>query len=480
MAEFGGRLSSLLINYDVTLWLLTATALEEASNQKRPPQLKTCTVNPFSKVWVHPLEPQVRQAFAALNLALVGAKVEDNIVDGDKPLVAWAFKPLHRPHQEGLQVLAQFGFDIEMLKGLAQQQKQLETTGPYRFDSLAGPSSQLIGEAFRLLATVTNRPDLEEPLVRLGKELGHFIYLLDALHDYRKDLRKGQFNGLASCKWSPATGGRQLFDHSLEALQQALVCIPFGQTRPLIDGLLTHLDQSVTKGLAALTPPSKGRWGLNWLAPKKSRAAFVQPAALPTGAACDPTQPKILCDGCDGCGSCCDGCGGCGEGCSGCGEGCSGCGEGCSGCGSGCGECGGGAECCGSCGQGCNVCNNCGSCGECCTIPACECCPHIDLCLCPGSSCGGDVCCTCECESCEATVDCCCCFLDDDNGSGPLYNDPVQADGDNQTQKPAPRKRGWRPFRIKNSKRGQKPDQPVTSSEPTTIEPDLGEADPSG
>ena len=91
MTRFGGRVSSLLTNYDITFWFMLQSALD--SKPVLVAEKKPCTVAPFRAVSVKPIDNQVSQTLAALNLVLVGSKIEDDEQDGErwkaKGRVAW-------------------------------------------------------------------------------------------------------------------------------------------------------------------------------------------------------------------------------------------------------------------------------------------------------------------------------------------------------------------------------------------------------
>ncbi len=456
MVEFGGRLSSLLTNYDVTLWLLMATALEESLGQAKPPELKPCTALPFMKVWVHPLRPEVRKTLASLNLALVGAKIEDNLLDGESKWLGYAFRPLRSAHTKALEALTELNFPVDVILRLAERQKALETTPGSSFDDLSRPTEELLSCVFAFLATLyapLPQPALAEQLAQAGQALGSALYRLDALSDIEKDLKQGSFNALTSNFGSKSGKGwtisnqqfqqlSRMIGESLDQLEAAVVELPLVATEPLIQGLLAHLrassKQHLTKLKLSYSPsvaePTSGRWfGLSrsfgWGSrQRRGRAAFVAPIT-------------IQCDGC-ACDGCCDGCGSAGcEGCSGAGCDCCGsascdscsacsCGEGCSGL---------------TCGEGC-------SCAE----LTCECCIE------PGAEC----CCDVSCYHCGDYVlsDCCCCgVVWRDRTSQPLYNAPdVDVPEADSTGKPVRERRKW--------SLGKPKKKPKTGGVPTTPE----------
>ncbi|CAN0357892.1 unnamed protein product, partial [Phaeothamnion confervicola] len=183
MVEFGGGLSSLLTNYDVTFWLWIATALEEHGGRRLPPDLKACTAVPFRKVWVHPLQPNVRRAMAAINLALVASKIEDNRRDGEARVLSFAFRPLHKPAQKALTTLDELGFPAHQIQELAARQSAVEADPTASLDDFAGATSALMGQLFAFLGPLTEQMEFVPQLARVGQALGRSIYLLDALTD---------------------------------------------------------------------------------------------------------------------------------------------------------------------------------------------------------------------------------------------------------------------------------------------------------
>lgn len=334
LAEFGGKTSSLLTNYDLTFWLIVLGALEPPSAVERRP----CTALPWKRMPVLAMSGRARAASAALNLALVAAKLEDDRQDGEGWLRRLAFRALSRPAARAVPVLEKHGFPREILGHLAARQKDVEARAGATLDELAQPSAELLEEVFAWQARLTERPDLEPPLRRVGRAVGRYLYWWDAWQDRDKDRRARRFNALAACPTPPVVLHARL-QRELDELEEALDELPLGEREGLAEGLVGTLQTRLAKAFGRPLKLSR---------PVRQRLAR---AGLVT----------VQCDGCDGCGDCgsgCDGCGSCGDGCGSCGE-CHGCGEACSGCNgvdcSGCSEpcadgcCEGGVECCCDC-----------------------------------------------------------------------------------------------------------------------------------
>ncbi|MBI3929619.1 MAG: hypothetical protein HY319_29020 [Armatimonadetes bacterium] len=326
MAEFGGRWTSLLTNYDVTFWLILQSALESED----PPEVEraSCTALPPRRVRVQPLSPRARRALAALNLVLVDSKLEDDEVDGEAWKAGLARRALKSPTGRARQTLEELGFPLAALTGLSARQNALESRGERCLESLAEPSASAMGEVFAFIATLCRRPEHEPALRCLGGSLGRYLYLWDALCDREADLRKGRFNALGGV-YDPACL-RRVLQRLLSEVGQVLDSLPLRDRAPIARQLLGSLRSRLSRELPGpeLWPCVPGR--------RSTAGENVRTTD------CDCND----CSGCD-----CGGCEGCG------GDGCN-LGECCG--------CGGGDE------------RKCGcSCCDCCDC--CDCCCWVDL-----------------------------------------------------------------------------------------------------
>lgn len=443
---WGGKLTSLLTNYDTTFWLLVLAALEEQAQGATPRVLrKPCTALAWRKVPVVELSVESRKLAAALTLALAGAKVEDDAHDGDRPWVAWAFLPLRPSWRKAAPWLDQVGFPRDAVEGLGAWQRALEAEAT-SLRELTRPTQELLASLFGFLAQHTQQENLREPLEELGRALGIWIYLWDAWQDRQRDQRSGAFNALLRFPLDDEELAQHLL-HALNHVQRALALLPLGARRPLLDQHLLRLRQLTVRDLP------------------KPRCSALACWVLGGAALAATPQASVACDGCDcgGCDGCsCDGCS-C-EGCS-C-DGCNSCGcEGCNGC-----------EVC----SGCEKVGHCGSCGEggagldCCSC-GCDCCPTCDI---PEAAC-------CEC-CCDSDVwDCCICIdtVDDmtyvDTGS--RTQDPPGSDSDSTSAVPGTRpaaRKTWKPFRRVRKKKPLKEGEKPGPAEPPVEDSGGGEEPP--
>lgn len=352
MREFGGLSASLLTNYDITIWLTVATALESPEQprlKKRP-----CTAMPLRKVDVLAVSPSIGRTMSALNVALMGSKLEDNREDGWR----WAWDGVMRitegPQRRAHDFLLEQNYPLESLAQLARRQQQVEQLPAPTLAELSGPTEEMMSQAFGFISELTERPDQREALAEFGANLGAFIYLFDALEDFEEDQKKQTFNALAAvygADWSRPLV-RRCLTLFLTRLRQAAERLELGASRPIISSLINNLASKVEAQLPSNT--SGGR--LNRLQLKK--AGYF----------------SVACDGCDCGGDCCD----------------------CMDCG------GGGGECCD-----CNICSCCdGGEPDCCNVNCCgpNCCQDEDAC---SISCCDPCCCICSDDCCCCEVDCC-------------------------------------------------------------------------
>lgn len=355
--SWGGKLSSLLTNYDVTFWLLCLTALEESAGRSLQVEERRCTAIPWHQVPVVQLSPSSKTLVAALTMALVGAKVEDDRQDGDRPWVQWAFWPLRGSWQRALPWLEKVGFPCEAVANLPVWQRQLERDGT-SLEQMCLPTQHTLQAIFGYLAEHTGQPQLREPLEEIGRGLGLWIYLYDAWNDQVKDHRSGAFNAILRFP-TPAAEVSAQMAHALNHVSRGLARLPLGQQRPLLELQVARLR---TLARQKLPKPGSSRLAC-WVAGGLTAAALTpQMSAQCDGCDCPGCDcPGCDCSGCDSCGSC-ESCGGCDC-------------DACKACDSG--------DCC-ECGRCCEGCDDRGK-TDCCKD--CDCCPDCCICIdCAGGS----------------------------------------------------------------------------------------------
>lgn len=277
MAEFGGKPASLWMNYDLTFLSVLLSSLEGAGTPRSLP----CTALPWRKVQVAPLPIWGRRALAALNLALLAAKLEDDRQD-EKGLTRKLAGAWVGSYQRKVDlVLGETGFPLESIRQLPRVQAAVEARAS-TLEELSRPTAEVIAQILEHVGELSGRSDRD--LRGLGFALGRFLYYLDAAQDFQEDARKKRFNALRACwgaEWQEARAAA-LLHASLERL--SLELRKFADLEPLgslIDPLLDSLADRL---------PVHQSWVPSW---RKAQAAN-----------CDCGGAD--CSGCDGGGECCN------------------------------------------------------------------------------------------------------------------------------------------------------------------------------
>lgn len=342
LREFGGRAVSLLTNYDQTFLAMLYAALEARRFGPQPLVSAGCTALPVRRVALQSMSIAAREDVAALTVALVAAKLDDDREDEGvlrRAAVSVASRGLRAAVGQAHRLLAERGFSLELLTRLTTRQAAAEQDKSRTLASLSEPTAELMRESLAWLAQRTEQPEARPWLERLGASLGRFIYLWDALEDFDTDAARGRFNALRACHGDRyhADALRALLLRELGTMARALEQLGLGEQRPLCDQLIKSLRDKVHEKLPA---------------PRNT----LLPLAL-------GWRRAPLRGDCD-CGDCCSGCD-----CSGCdcGSCCSGCDAAACDCGSVCARCGcENAACCCDCNDCCNACNTPGNQSCCC------------------------------------------------------------------------------------------------------------------
>lgn len=293
MTEFGGRVSSLLTNYDITFWLLLASALDQ--RPVRPVEERGCTAFPLRQVPVRPLSPELAKTMACLNLVLVESKAVDDQQDGET-LKAGAARMLYgRKFEKARTYLKQAQFPLDALEELPRAQARVEKLARPTLAELSAPTSHALSEVFACISTLHAQPQLEAPLRAFGSNLGGYLYLWDATEDLAEDTKKGKFNAINAASGGYTKQSQDALVGHLEAMQSILGGLALGPEGRLCHQLLSGLRQRLR---------SKYPQTQTGLRPRLAKAGILHKSSC-----CDGEVNCCDCGCCD-CNVCnCDPCG---------------------------------------------------------------------------------------------------------------------------------------------------------------------------
>ncbi len=253
--DLGGRVSSLLTNYDQTVLTLVAASLSEEVAIRLP-----CTALPWRGVGVRPLSAETQDYLAAVNVLAITAKLRDDQMDEGRLRSRVGLRVLRRQDRLATTALHRQGFPVSIFEELPAQQAAAERATDPSLHSLAGPSRVLGGQMFAYVAVVAKRDGYASVLRRFGEALTTWVYLWDAVIDAKSDQKHVRFNALAAVYgWEGALLQSEVAKHEVhhalhDALDQArtaLVELP-GVTTHILDALILSLTAKTDRRFGAV------------------------------------------------------------------------------------------------------------------------------------------------------------------------------------------------------------------------------------
>ena len=180
-----GQCMRLAVNYDVTFLTILLHGLKE---EELPFGKKACVLNPFKKKVVV-LETEMLRKTAYLNALLIDFKCRDDRADGKKGTARLVGGLIKGKVKKARKMLPQVG---EILDRAYREQCDVEAAGPAEWRIAADP----FGEAVKAIIRDLSGEAYIGELGMIGYHLGQYVYLLDAIDDYDRDIKKKTYNPL--------------------------------------------------------------------------------------------------------------------------------------------------------------------------------------------------------------------------------------------------------------------------------------------
>lgn len=184
--EFG-QINRSFLSYDITFFALLHAMLfsqtEDSFSEIR------CPVPPFSKRSISGADKSLRYA-ANVGTLLLYYKLEDGLLDqkGIKKVPLQLISPFFKRQRK--KAAKRYPEADEICQTTMQQQVNVENAEQVSVDEAANPTAEGLG---RLLEN-TAPPELSQKAYRVGYLLGRWVYLIDAVDDFEKDLLSENFN----------------------------------------------------------------------------------------------------------------------------------------------------------------------------------------------------------------------------------------------------------------------------------------------
>ncbi len=176
-----GQRGRLVLNYDLTfLSVLLHNLLDK--DVKIEPQ--HCIIHPIIKRPIAVVDDLTKR-IGALNVILARYKLNDDVNDDGKGRFTRAF--LSKAYKRSKKQEPELD---EIVRDCYKELVDYERTGGDSVDISADPFGKMMVEVVKVLAGEI----ADENLLGLAYNLGKWIYLIDALDDYDKDVKKKSFN----------------------------------------------------------------------------------------------------------------------------------------------------------------------------------------------------------------------------------------------------------------------------------------------
>lgn len=178
-----GMFGQMTLSYDMTFLVLLLTSLYESKTEHK---IKHCIVHPIQKHDM--LINEISEYAADINIALSYHHFLDDWQDERKvtgiagaAMVKQKYKEIEKKYER----------QCNAIKKTLQQLHQYEKEKENNIEKVSRCFGELMEEIF-----IYRKDEWEPILRRMGFFMGKFIYMMDAYHDVKDDIKKGCYNPL--------------------------------------------------------------------------------------------------------------------------------------------------------------------------------------------------------------------------------------------------------------------------------------------
>ena len=217
---------------------------------------------------------------AAFGVYMGVEKLRDDYED-EGGLHRWLLWRLMRPGwRKARAALASFDFPVGEVESLMAEQSAVERGGALPLEDAAGPTRAI---ARRLFAWPALAGEARERAAAIGERVGGFLFYMDNLLDFHRDLRDGGYNALARAHRvasepaiMPEGTRRAGLDGAraqVDALEGLLAALPGGSRAAFVRKALSDGCRQKRRRLEALPPEARRRLKLRHLRPPRADTA---------------------------------------------------------------------------------------------------------------------------------------------------------------------------------------------------------------
>lgn len=225
-----GQLPRMTLSYDAVFLAMVLAALEEDGDEL---EMQHCIVHPIKKKPVVLKQKAIDYA-ADVMVILAYHKFLDDWNDdksakalGGKALLGRAYKRLAK----------QYPLICEKVEEKLAALSALERENCGKLDLVADAFADVMEVLFQGYYKEGECESLQRILGQMGRWLGRWIYIIDALDDYEKDVKDGAYNPLRFREWGLAGLGDLLYD-SLAEITFAYDLLDIKKNAGIIENIL--------------------------------------------------------------------------------------------------------------------------------------------------------------------------------------------------------------------------------------------------
>jgi len=197
-----GNIPRLALTYDMTFFALLGISL---SQDQEIIKMESCFLNPLKKRAVL-TEDEFLELAAALSILLAQVKIADDLKDFARPgkkagqtIKSIAFRTYYKKAKQGYGIYEKI--ILESIKKIneIENHNQIDFNHLPVYNQASDEFGNLLGKVFNeafkgIFKLEKNESLLQDGMEMFGFYLGKWIYIIDAVDDYERDVRKNEFN----------------------------------------------------------------------------------------------------------------------------------------------------------------------------------------------------------------------------------------------------------------------------------------------
>jgi len=215
-------LGRLTLNYDMAFLILVLSSIY---NNEKTEGEERCVAHPIKahKYW----QNKITEYAADMNIVLAYYNFLDDWEDDSKIISYGEAKFFENDYNKAEKKYPQ---KCSYIKNQLDELSNIERRGVMNPDIPGKIFGNILGEVFSY-----NKDEYEEDLRAFGNSLGEFIYIMDAVLDFKKDLKKERYNPLVG---TPTKNFKDILNILMHETVENYKKLPIEQDKDIIENVL--------------------------------------------------------------------------------------------------------------------------------------------------------------------------------------------------------------------------------------------------